>query len=117
MNKTVDTRICDVTVYSNQALVTRRGVVQLTGDEHELVIAQLPVTLVSESVRVKSTGAVGGRLLGVRTERIYSTQEVAQNVTQLNQEIAEIEDQKRQVQDVLTLLNLQRNFVKSLSFD
>ncbi|HEY9612154.1 DUF4140 domain-containing protein, partial [Allocoleopsis sp.] len=45
MNKTVDTRICEVTVYSNQALVTRRGVVQLTGDEHELVIAQLPVTL------------------------------------------------------------------------
>jgi hypothetical protein len=39
MNKTVDTRICEVTVYNDQAQVTRRGVVQLTGEEHELVIA------------------------------------------------------------------------------
>ena len=115
MNKTVDIQICEVTVYNNQALVTRRGVVQLTGVEHELLIAQLPVTLLSESVRVKSTGAVGGRLLGVRTERIYTTGEVEEKIAQLNQEIAQIEEQKRQVQDVLTLLNLQRNFVKSLS--
>lgn len=115
MNKTVETRICEVTVYSNQALVTRQGVVQLTGDEHELVIAQLPVTLLSDSVRVRGKGAVRGRLLGVRTERIYASTAAEQNVAELNQEIAQIEEQKRQVQDVLTLLNLQRNFVKSLS--
>src|SRR5919199_2877327 len=115
MNKTVDTRISEVTVYSNQALVTRRGVVQLTGDEHELVIAQLPVTLLSESVRVRSRGGVGVRLLGVRTERNCATEEVAQKVVQINREIGQIEEHKRQVQDGLTLLNLQRNFVKSLS--
>lgn len=115
MNKTVDTRISEVTVYSNQALVTRRGVVQLTGEEHELVIAQLPVTLLSESVRVRSSGAIKVRLLGVRTERTSATEEVAQKVAQLNQEIGQFEEQKRQVQDGLTLLNLQRNFVKSLS--
>jgi uncharacterized protein (TIGR02231 family) len=115
MSKTVETRICEVTVYNNQALVTRQGVVQLTGEEHELVIAQLPVTLLSESVRVRSKGAVRGRLLGVRTERIYASTATEQNVAQLNQDIAQIEEQKRQVQDVLTLLNLQRNFVKSLS--
>lgn len=115
MNKTVDTRICDVTVYSNQALVTRRGVVQLTGDEHELVIAQLPVTLLSESIRVRNSGALRVRLLGVRTERTCATEEVAQKIAQLNQEIGQIEEQKRPVQDGLTLLNLQRNFVKSLS--
>jgi uncharacterized protein (TIGR02231 family) len=115
MNKKVDTRICEVTVYSNQALVTRRGVIQLTGEEHEVVIAQLPVTLLSESVRVRSIGAVGVQLLGVRTERTCATEEVEQKVAQLNHEIGQLEEQKRQVQDLLTLLNLQRNFVKSLS--
>jgi hypothetical protein len=115
MNKTVDTRICEVTVYNDQALVTRRGVVQLTGEEHELVIASLPVTLLSESVRASGCGTVAVRLLGVRTERSYATEAIAQKVAQLNQEIGQVEEQKRHVQDLLTLLNLQRNFVKSLS--
>ena len=115
MNKTVDTRICDVTVYPDKALVTRRGVVKLMGEEHELVIAQLPVTLVSESVRARSTSAVGVQLSGVRTERTSSTEVVEQKIAQLTQEIAQIEEQKRQGQDLLTLLNLQSNFVKSLS--
>ncbi|HEY9671537.1 MAG TPA: mucoidy inhibitor MuiA family protein [Waterburya sp.] len=115
MNKTLDTQICDVTVYPDKALVTRRGVVQLMGEEHELIIAQLPVTLVSESVRVRSASEQGVQLSGVRTERISTTEVVEQKIAQLTQEIAQIEEQKRQGQDVLALLNLQSNFVKTLS--
>jgi len=115
MNKTVDTRIREVTVYDNQALVTRRGVVQLTGEEHELVIPQLPVTLVSESVRALGKGTVAVRLLGIRTERTFTTEVSAHRVAQLEQEIGELEEQKRDVQDQLALLNLQRNFIKSLN--
>ena len=113
MNTIVDTQISEVTVYKDQALVTRRGVVQLTGEEHELVINQLPITLLSESVRACGTGAV--RLLGVRTERTYATDALSDKVAQLTQEIGQLEEQKRYVQDQLTLLNLQRNFVKNLS--
>jgi uncharacterized protein (TIGR02231 family) len=115
MNKTVDTRIGEVTVYSDKALVTRRGVVHLTGEERELIVAQLPISLLTESVRVRSMSAVGARLLGVRTERASATEAVEQKVAQLTQEIGQIEEQKRSGQDVLTLLNLQRNFIKSLS--
>jgi uncharacterized protein (TIGR02231 family) len=115
MNKTVDTRISEVTVYSDQALVTRRGVVQLTGEERELVIAQLPVALLSDSVRVSGNGTVAVRLLGVRTERTSSNEELADKVAQLTQDIGQLEEQKRSIQDHLTLLNLQRTFVKNLS--
>ena len=113
MKKTIDTRICEVTVYDDQALVTRRGVVQLTGEEHELVIAQLPMTLVSESVRARSVGTVGVRLSVVRTERTSTSKANAQEIAQLTQEIEQVEEQKRQAQDCLTLLNLQRTFVKN----
>lgn len=115
MNKTVDTRICEVTVYSDQALVTRRGAVQLTGEERELIVTPLPVTLQRESVRVRSTGSVGVRVLGVRTERTSVGEEVDEKIAEINQEIGQFEDHKRYGQDLLTLLNLQRNFVKSLS--
>lgn len=115
MNKTVDTRICEVTLYDEQALVTRRGVVELTGKEHELIVAQLPLTLVSESVRASSSGTVAVRLLGVRTERSNATKASEPEIAQLTQEIEQVEEQKRQAQDMLTRLNLQRNFVKALS--
>ena len=115
MNKTVDTHIREVTVYDDRALVTRQGVVQLTGEEHELVIAQLPVTLVSESVRASGTGTVAVQLLGVRTERTFTTEAIAHRVAELNREIGKVEEEKRHVQDQLALLNLQRNFIKSLN--
>ncbi len=114
MNKTVETEICNVTVYDNQALVTRRGVVQLTGEERELVIANLPVTLLSESVQVSSTGDAGGRLVEVRTEPTTTREATHPKVSQLSEEIGQLEDQRRQGQDALTLLNLQRNFIKNL---
>ncbi|HEY9596655.1 MAG TPA: mucoidy inhibitor MuiA family protein, partial [Cyanophyceae cyanobacterium] len=40
---------------------------------------------------------------------------VVQEIAQLTQDIGQLEDQKRQVQDLLSLLNLQRTFVKNLS--
>lgn len=113
MNKTVDTQIQKVVVYEDRALVTRRGIVQLTGEEHELMIAQLPVTLLSESVRATGTG-VAVRLLGVRTERIFTTG-MSENQAQIQQLIGQIEAEKRAIQDELTLLNLQRNFIKTLN--
>ncbi len=114
MNKTVDTHIQEVTVYDDRALVKRRGVVQLTGAENELVIAQLPTTLINDSVRATGLG-VAVRLLGVRTERIYTTEAIANQVSELQQSIAQVEDEKRLIVDQLTLLNLQRNFIKTLN--
>lgn len=114
MSKTVDTRICQVTVYEKQALIIRRGVVQLSGEEQELVIAQLPVTLVEESIRVKNNRTTVG-LLRVRTERTQDTEQENPELSELTKRIGRLDEQKRHLQDVLTLLNLKRNFVKNLS--
>ncbi len=56
--KTVQSEIVAVTVYADRALVTRRGVVDLTGIEQELVITPVPETQFPESVRVSGTGSV-----------------------------------------------------------
>ncbi|MBD0266338.1 MAG: DUF4140 domain-containing protein, partial [Tolypothrix sp. Co-bin9] len=58
--KTVQSEIVAVTVYADRALVTRRGVVDLTGIEQELVITSVP-EIETESVRVSGTGTVGVR--------------------------------------------------------
>jgi len=111
----LDTTICAVTVYTDQAMVTRRGVVALTGQERELAIAGLPTTIQPDSVRANGAGTVAVRLLGVRAERIYATEPVAERVAQVSQLVRDLEQQKSGIEDAVAALHLQRNFVQGLS--
>ncbi|MBD2594606.1 mucoidy inhibitor MuiA family protein [Nostoc spongiaeforme FACHB-130] len=114
LKKTVPTQVVAVTVYSNQALVTRRGVVALVGVERELVINSLPVTLETDSVRVSGTGTVGVSLLGVSSDRIYTTEPVGERVAHLTRQIQQIEAEKRNLQAQIDALALQAQFIEGL---
>ncbi len=113
--KTLDTRICEVTVYTDRALVTRRGTVALTGNERELAIASLPATLDTESVRATGAGIVAVRLLGVRTETVFSSEAVGDRTAELTQQIQELETQKLAIDDKITARRIQLQFVEDLS--
>lgn len=113
--KTIQSQIVAVTVYGDKALVTRRGVISLTGEERELLITPLPVTLETESVRVNGAGTVGVRLLGVSSDRIYTTEPVAEKVAQLTKQIHQLEAEKRHLQAQIDALALQSSFINGLS--
>lgn len=110
----VETDVVAVAVYTNRALVTRRGVVELSGQENELIVSQLPVSLDTESVRVRGKGNVAVRLLGVNVEKIYTTESVVARVSQLHQQIEQLEAQKRQFQAQMDALALQSRFIEGL---
>ncbi|MBF2014518.1 MAG: mucoidy inhibitor MuiA family protein [Rivularia sp. T60_A2020_040] len=112
--KFVETDIVAVAVYTHQALVTRRGAIKLNGTEQELIISQLPETIETESVRVNGKGNLAVRLLGVNVERIYTTESVVARISQLNQQIEELEAQKRQFQAQMDALALQSRFLEGL---
>lgn len=113
--KTLDTRISEVTVYTDRARVTRRGTVALTGDETELTIASLPATIETESVRATGSGTVAVRLLGVRSETVFSSEPVADRTAALTQQIQELQTQKRAIEDKLAARKIQLKFVEGLS--
>src|SRR6476469_5594318 len=113
--KTLDTSISEVTVYTDRALVTRRGTVALTGNERELAIASVPATLETESVRATGAGTVAVRLLGVRTETVFSSEPVGDRIAELTQQIQELETQKRAINDKITARKIQLKFVEGLS--
>ncbi|MHC5723324.1 MAG: mucoidy inhibitor MuiA family protein [Nostoc sp.] len=112
--KTVQSEIVAVSVYSDRALVTRRGVVDLTGIEQELVITPVPVTLETESVRVSGAGTVGVRLVGVSSDRIYTTEPVGERVAYLTRQIQQLEAEKRHLQAQVDALALQSSFIEGL---
>jgi uncharacterized protein (TIGR02231 family) len=112
--KTVQSEIVAVTIYADRALVTRRGVVDLTGIEQELVIISVPETLATESVRVSGTGTVGVRLMGVSSDRIYTTEPMAERVAHLTRQIEQLEAEKRHLQAQVDALVLQSSFIAGL---
>ncbi|MBW4666814.1 MAG: mucoidy inhibitor MuiA family protein [Cyanomargarita calcarea GSE-NOS-MK-12-04C] len=111
--KTVESQIVAVTVYSDTALVTRRGVVSLTGKERELVITPLPVTIETESVRARGTG-VAVRLLGVSCIRVFSSEPQEAGVALLRQQIQQRESEMSYLQAQLDGLTLQSRFLEGL---
>nr|WP_242045734.1 MULTISPECIES: mucoidy inhibitor MuiA family protein [unclassified Calothrix] len=114
LRKTVDSQIVAVTVYSDRALVTRQARVSLTGEEKELVLTSLPVTLETDSVRVSGKGTVGVRLLGVSSDRIYTAEPVVDRVNQLTRQIQQLEAEKRHLQAQIDALALQSSFIAGL---
>ncbi len=112
---TVETQISAVTVYTTQALVTRRGTVELTGTERELIIAGLPLSIQTDSVRAGGEGTVGVKLLGVRTERKVFTEPVSHKVADLTDQIRGLDERRRTISDQIESLKLRRDFVQNMS--
>jgi len=111
----LETRITAVTVYTDQALITRRGKVTLTGHEQALTLANLPLTLQPESVRASGAGTVAVRLLGVQTEHVFAADPVIDRVAQLTAQIEQLTDEQQAVNDRIAADSLQRNFIQGLS--
>ncbi|MEG4282377.1 mucoidy inhibitor MuiA family protein [Microcoleus sp. A006_D1] len=113
--KIVESQISEVTVYTDRALIARRGTVSLTGNERELAIASLPTTLETESVRATGAGTVAVRLLGVHTETVFHSEPTGDRIAELTQQIQELETQKRAIKDQIASRKIQLNFVENLS--
>ena len=114
MSLTIDTLITAVTVYTDRALVTRQGKIQLAGTERELILTQLPTTLDPASVRVSGRGDVAVKLRGVTTDRQYTIEPVIERIAELTERIDRLESDKRQLQYQINTIALQSSFIYGL---
>lgn len=115
MTTILETTITAVTVYTDQALITRKGKVLLTGDEKELTISGLPWELKKESIRVAGAGSIGVKLGSVRVESVISTEPVVVQVAQLNQEITQIKGQLTEIENELATITQKKEFIQDLT--
>jgi len=112
---TNDCKICEVTIYHNQALVTRRGKINLKGGQQEIAIANLPLTIHTDSVTARCLGNASVQLLAVRTERIFANESLQQKNTQILGKIRQLEQQKCHLEDKINSVQLQQVFIQNLS--
>lgn len=115
MKKNIDAAITSVILYTERALVTRQNTIFLSGDEKELIISNLPVTLFQDSVRVSGKGTSKINILGVKLESIFTSEAPVESIAQLDRDIQTLQNQQASLKNQLSSQQLQLNFVEKLS--
>lgn len=109
----LETRITEVTVYGDRALVKRQGGLSLEAGEHELRINYLPPFL-KDSLRASGRGPAGTRLLGVETTTAFLPRPPEQELLRL-QTACDLLDRKVQLlQARQQALEQRRRWVQAL---
>lgn len=111
----VETQIDAVTVYLDRARVRRRGRVRLAAGQHRLLVQDLPVNLVTESVRAAARVAVPSRLLGTDVSRTFHAAAVEAKPAELQAEIERLQDQDEALKRQIEALLSRRTFLQTLA--
>jgi hypothetical protein len=110
----VDSRITSVTVYADRAIVTRTTSNQLAAGEHTLVFENLPSALLDPSLQASGFGVPGATILDVSAQTIYSESTANERVWALEDQIKNLQKQRRVLDDRGKILEEQRTFVQRM---
>lgn len=99
MDVTVEISVKDVTVYPDRARVSGVGDCELVAGRHRLLVPNLPLTLESDSVRVRGSGSAQVRLLGVEVTRQFFEEAPQEAVRELEGQIEAVQESIRALED------------------
>ncbi|MCA9918421.1 MAG: mucoidy inhibitor MuiA family protein [Anaerolineales bacterium] len=99
MDVSVEIVVKDVTVYPDRARVSGVGDCELVAGRHRLLVPGLPLTLDSNSVRVRGSGSAKVRLLGVEVTRQFFEEAPQEAVRELESQIEEVQESIRALED------------------
>lgn len=109
----IESRIAEVTVYTDRARITRRGAAHLQAGEQRVSLENLPATLQDDSVRAGGRGE-GVRILGVEVIREFVTEAPEANIAELQKQLEALQDQDATLSDEDGAISAQLEFLKSL---
>ncbi len=106
--------IVAVTVYPDRARITRRGTLKLGAGEHTLTLADLPTTLIEDSVRASGSGA-GVKILGVDVVSKFVTQPPEARIAELIRQLETLQAGDQALSDQDKTREAQFAFLATLS--
>lgn len=107
----VDSRISAVTVYADRAVVTRTATVELPAGAGEIVFAQLPESLLDQSLQVTGRGTAQAMILDVSARRTYVDFTPNERVKQIEDQLRALRADDRRLQDEGGVLGSQREAI------
>ncbi|MBV9616509.1 MAG: mucoidy inhibitor MuiA family protein, partial [Ktedonobacteraceae bacterium] len=105
--------IKEVTVYSDRALITRRGTIQLETGEHELRINNLP-QFIRDSLRASGQGPEGTRILNVDVTTAFYSRPPEEELLNLQNALEQLQQNKQLLKARQDSLNDRRQWLRAL---
>lgn len=107
----VDSTISAVTVYTDRAVVTRTATIDLGGGQAELVFANLPESLVDQSVQVSGRGTAQAMVLDVAARRTFVDFTPNARVKEIEDQLRALRNDDRTLGDQVAVLASQRDSI------
>lgn len=109
----MDSRITEVTVFSDRAMVTRSGKIKLPVGEHSILFENLPDCLTPNSLQLSGTGpAVLSR---VKLIRKNFSETPFEKVKEILTEIENLADQRSEINDKLSAAEKEKSFLEKMA--
>ncbi len=110
----VESRITEVTIYPDSALVNRQAALKLNPGEYQVIFSDIIPDVDENSLRVSGKGSVEFKLFGAQLKREYLEEVPSEKIKELQQQIQKIEDDIKQTHNLRSLLGEEKNFLDSI---
>lgn len=110
-DRKVETRVAQVTVYSDRAMVTREGKTSVDPGIRRITLNGVPPLLHDETVRVSASGTAEAKILEVKVERVFLDTIPTSRMKPLLQKSKGIADELQKLTDRMTVVAQQKDFL------
>ena len=109
-----DSEITAVTVFNDRAAITRTVEAQLDSGETTIIIKGLPGNILVDSLRVSGKGLGKIEIGSVEAQRAFTDKFNNEVEAEIQQNIQDLQDQRKDFQNQIEALDLQKTFMQSL---
>ncbi len=109
-----NSRIVQVTMYPDSALITRGANLKLDAGEHTIIFSNIIPDLDENSLRVSAQGNVEVKILGAQVRKEFLEEVPSQRIRQLKEEILKLEDERKKLEDNKAILLEEKQFLDSI---
>ncbi|MCM8801360.1 MAG: DUF4140 domain-containing protein [Candidatus Omnitrophica bacterium] len=110
----VESKINQVTVYSDSALVTRIANLKLNPRVYKVIFPNLIPEVDENSLRVSKEGEAEVKLFGAQLKKEFLEEISSERIKQLKDQIQRLEDEIKQLQNFKEILLEEKNFLDSI---
>jgi len=110
----VDSRLQEVTVYLDSALISRIANIKLNPGEHSIIFSDIIPEVDENSLRVSLTDTLNVKISGAQVKKEFLKEEASERVQQLKDEIQKLEDEVKRLGNTRKILSEEKDFLDSL---
>jgi len=112
ITKYVDSKILQVTIYPDRAVVKRTTKVFLPKGDFTIIFTSLPALIQDDTIRLEVQKGI--QLGDVRIKPVYSEEEVNQKIKNIMDEIEQLQLELNSLSDEIEVINVREEFLKSI---